>query len=94
MQAPLRVIICYLIADISPEMERLTLDEWLKMGILRDWTAYNTLNTNKTLTDKAKTFYLWFSNSVLLLKKGNPLVSTLATLVVKFIIIIIFKYLD
>ena len=39
-------------------MEQPTLDKWLEMGILGDWTAYNTLNINKTLIDKAKTFYL------------------------------------
>jgi hypothetical protein len=42
-------------ADVSPGMEQPTLDEWLEMGLLRDWTAYNALNTDKTLTDKAKT---------------------------------------
>ena len=63
------------------------------MGILKDWTTYNTLNTDKTLIDKAKTSYPWFSNSVLLLRKGNPLVSTPATLVVRFIIVITSKCL-
>ena len=63
------------------------------MGILGDWTAYNTLNANKTFIDKAKTSCLWFFDSVLWLKKGNPLVSTLAALVVRFIIIIISKCL-
>jgi hypothetical protein len=57
-QAPLKVAIYHLIADVSLGMEQLTLDKWLKIGILGDWTAYNTLNANKTLTDKAKTPYL------------------------------------
>jgi hypothetical protein len=35
-QAPLRVTICHLMVDISPGMERLTLDKWLKMGILEN----------------------------------------------------------
>ena len=64
------------------------------MGTLKDWTAYNALNTNKTLIDKAKTFCLWFFNNILLFKKDNPLVSALAVLIVKFIIIIISKCLD
>ena len=80
-------------ADISLKIKQPTLDEWLKIGILGYWTAYNTLNTNKTLIDKAKTFYLWFFDSVLLFKKGNPLVSALAVLVIKFVIIIISKCL-
>ena len=74
-------------------MEQLTLDKWLEIEMLGDWTIYNTLNTNKTFTDKAKTLCLWFSNNILPLKKGNPLVSTLAALAVKFIIIIIFTCL-
>jgi hypothetical protein len=45
-------------ADISPGMEQLTLDKWLEMGILKDWTAYNTLNANETFINKVKTFYL------------------------------------
>ena len=57
------------------------------MGILGDWTAYNALNANKTLIDKAKTPCLQFSNSVLPLRKGNLLVSTPAALAVRFIII-------
>jgi hypothetical protein len=57
-QVPLRVIICYLTVDISLGIEWPTLDKWLEMGTLRDWTAYNDLNTDKTLTDKAKTFCL------------------------------------
>ena len=63
------------------------------MGILGDWTIYNALNADKTFTDKVKTFYLWFFNSVLLFKKGNSLVSAPAALVVRFIIIIISKCL-
>ena len=93
-QAPLKVAICHLTADVSPEIKQPTLNKWLEIGILGDWTTYNALNTDKTLTDKAKTLYLWFSNSVLPLRKGNPLVSTLAALVVRFVIIIISKCLD
>ena len=80
-------------ADVSPEMEQPTLDEWLKIETLGDWTAYNALNTNKTFIDKIKTLYLWFFNSVLLFKKGNPLVSAPAALAVRFIIITISKCL-
>ena len=36
---------------------------------------------------------LWYFNTVLPLKKGNPLVNTPATLVVRFIIIMISKCL-
>ena len=79
--------------DVSLKIEQPTLDKWLEIGTLGDWTAYNALNTDKTLIDKAKISCLWFSNSVLLLKKGNPLVSTPAALVVRFIIIITFKCL-
>ena len=61
--------------------------------MLGDWTAYDALNADKTLIDKVKTFCLWFSNSILLLRKGNPLVSTLAASVVRFIIITISKCL-
>jgi hypothetical protein len=57
-QALLRVIIYYLTVDISLSIERPTLDKWLEIEMLGDWTAYNTLNTDKTLTDKAKTPYL------------------------------------
>ena len=35
-QAPLRVIICYLIIDISPNIKQLTSDKWLKIKILKD----------------------------------------------------------
>jgi hypothetical protein len=44
--------------DVSLGIEQLTLDKWLEIGILGDWTAYNALNANKTLIDKAKTSYL------------------------------------
>ena len=63
------------------------------MGILGDWTAYNVLNTYQALIDKVKTSYLQFSNSVLPLKKGNPLVSTPVALVIRFIVIITSKCL-
>ena len=33
--------------------------------MLGDWTIYNTLNTDKTFTDKVKTLYLQFSDSAL-----------------------------
>ena len=49
---------CHLTADISLKIKWPTLDEWLEIGTLKDWTAYNALNTNKTLTDKVKTFCL------------------------------------
>ena len=63
------------------------------MGILGDQTTYNALNANKTFTDKVKNLCLQLSNSVLLLKKGNPLVSTPAALAVRFIIIMTSKCL-
>jgi hypothetical protein len=80
--------------DISLGIEQLILDKWLKIGILGDWITLNALNADKTLINKVKAPYLQFSDSVLLLKKGNFLVSTLAALVVRFIIIIIFKCLS
>ena len=49
---------CYLMVDISLSIEWLTLDKWLEMGILGDWSAYSTLNADKTFIDKVKTFYL------------------------------------
>jgi hypothetical protein len=45
-------------ADISPGIKRVTLDKWLEIGILGDWTVYNALNINKTLINKVKTLYL------------------------------------
>ena len=36
VQAPLKVIICYLIADISLGIKQLTLNKWLKIKILKD----------------------------------------------------------
>jgi len=38
-------------------MEQPTLDKWLEIGTLGNWTAYNTLNTYQALIDKAKTPY-------------------------------------
>ena len=35
-QAPLRVVIYYLMADVSPGIEQPTLDKWLEMGMLGD----------------------------------------------------------
>jgi hypothetical protein len=93
-QAPLKIIMYYLIADVSLGMEQPTLDKWLEMGILGNWTAYNASNTNETLIDKTKTPCLWFSNTILLFKKGKPLVSTPAASAVRFIIITIFKCLS
>ena len=61
--------------------------------MLGNQTTYNALNTYQTFIDKVKTPYLWFFNSILPLKKGNPLISTPATLVIRFIIIITSKYL-
>ena len=92
-QALLRVIMCYLMADISLGIKRPTLDKWLEIGMLGNQTAYYALNTSQAFIDKAKTLCLQFSNSVLLLKKGNLLVSTLAALVIRFIIIMTFKCL-
>ena len=92
-QAPLRVVICYLTADVSPGMEQLTQDKWLEIGMLGNWTAHDALNASQTLIDKVKTPYLQFSGSVLPPRKGNPLVSTPATLAIRFIIIIISKCL-
>ena len=63
------------------------------MGTLGDWTTYDALNVDETFMDKAKILCLWFFNNVLPLRKGNPLVSTLAALVVRFVIIMIFKCL-
>jgi hypothetical protein len=80
--------------DVSLGMEQLTSDKWLEIGMLKDWTAHNALNTNKTLIDKAKTPCPWFFDTVLLSKKGKPLVSTLAASAVRFVIIIIFKCLS
>jgi hypothetical protein len=75
-------------------MKQLTSDKWLEIGTLRDWTVYDALNTDKTLTDKVKTPCLWFSDTILLSKKGKPLVSTPAALAVRFIIITISKCLS
>jgi hypothetical protein len=86
-QAPLRVAMCHSTADVSPGMERPTSDEWLEMGTLGDWTAYDALNAGQTLTDKAKTPCPWFSDSVLPLRKGNPSVSTPAASAVRFVIV-------
>ena len=36
VQAPLRVTICHLTADISPKIKQPTLDKWLKIKILKD----------------------------------------------------------
>ena len=84
---------CHLTADVSLGMEQPTSDKWLEIGTLGDWTAYNALNANETFIDKAKTPCLWFFNSVLPLRKGNPLISTLAASAVRFIIITISKCL-
>jgi hypothetical protein len=70
------------------------LDKWLEIGILGDWTAYDALNTDETLIDKTKTLYLWFFDTILLSRKGKPLISTPAASAVRFVIIIIFKYLS
>ena len=74
-------------ADVSPGIKRPTLDKQLEIGTLGNWTAYNALNAGQALIDKAKTLCLQFSDSVLPLKKGNLLVSTLAALAIRFVII-------
>ena len=63
------------------------------MGILGNWAAFNASNAGQAFIDKAKTPCPWFFDSVLPLKKGNPLVSTLAVLVIRFVIIITSKCL-
>ena len=48
----------YLTVDVFLGIERPTLDEWLEIGMLGNWAAYNALNASQALIDKAKTPYL------------------------------------
>ena len=42
-------------ADISLDIKQPTLDKWLEIGTLGNWTAYNPLNTSQALINKVKT---------------------------------------